>query len=276
KLVYALSYTYSEFPVVHEFTDENVDAYIAIGLSGTEMAQESVYVTFERNDSSLSEYNRINFDLDTTNFAKEVDPSRYTTDSWTAEIKEGACKGAVRLSVNINGLSPDSIWTIPLIISEVSGAYDGLNEDLQMVLYRFYFENDYASIADYTTYLAKGYIYDDVEGDSTAVAATKRAFPISKSKTRVTYASTTDYSSLDAINQNSIIFDVKDDSSIEITAVDPTLLNVRTVGEPEDNIYAADYMGSYRFYVNYEYRYRSSTSSDWSDWLRCQESYISY
>ncbi len=274
KLVYALSSTYSEFAVVHQLTDENVDAYVAVGLSGTQMAQGDVFVTFERNDSVLNAYNIINYDLDSTNYAREIDPSRYTCDDWTAVIEEGTCKGAIRLSVNITGLSPDSIWTIPLAIKSVSGTYDGINEDLQLVLYRFNFENEYASVADWTTYLAKGYAYD-TEGDSAAVAASKRAFPISKNKTRTTVHNTTAYSTLDNISDNGIVFEVLDDNSIIVTACDESVLDIRNTGVEGDNIWAMDYMGSYRFYVHYEYRRKGSDGS-WGEWTRVQENYMTY
>ena len=141
KVIYLLSDDNKAFQSVHEFGTEST-GYVSVCCGGTEHVKQDVTIELEPDDQILAQYNKINFDIEESKFAKELKSDRYNNYA------------LVPISVNPEGLSPDSIYMIPLRIKSTSN-YE-INPDKQQVLYQVVLKNEYATMESTTHYQTAG------------------------------------------------------------------------------------------------------------------------
>lgn len=273
KIVYALSYTDHAFPITHKLTGEISVGYVSAGVSGTLPDNEDIIVEFERDPDVLERYNILNFDLDTTKYAKELGAEHFSIADYKAVIKAGDVLGTMPIEFKPEGLSPDSIYMVPLKIKSVS-KYT-VNEELQSVLYRVMLENEFASQEDQTTYFMKGAEIKE-DGSETMIAAGKRVFPLTKNQIRTTVHTRPFKDNAAYIRENSMVITVLDGGDLNIVPVDPNYLEIEQVGNKEQNHYGPDVAGTLRFDIRYKFRSRtfdseSESFSEWSEWRTIKE-----
>lgn len=266
KVIYLLSSDNDKvFAGIHKLDEPVTTGYVSIGVGGTNLIDQDVKVEVEYNDSLFHAYNKINFDIDSTKYAQILSPDHYDIQSYEITLKAGMQNQYALLPIRVYtvGLSPDSTYFIPLRIKSVSN-YE-VNPDYSAVLYRVYLENDYAQQKEQTIYSVRGsrQIGNGVIAD---ITLDKKAYPISKDQIRI-LADASNYSDkLDVINQYSILLQIKEDSTINITSYKPELLEVELINEEEgDNQYRPDVMGVYRMYIHYKYRTRAKVTDPFSD-----------
>ncbi|MCI7287751.1 MAG: DUF4361 domain-containing protein [Parabacteroides sp.] len=273
KIISALSETDYAFPVTHMMTGEPSIGYVSALLSGTTPDNEDIYVEFEKDTAALLNYNILNFDLDTTKYAKELGPDHYKISDYKAVIKAGDPLGTMSMEIIPEGLSPDSIYMIPLKIKSTS-KYT-VNEELKTVLYRVMLENEYASQEDQTTYFMKGSELKD-DGTEIMIAAGKRVFPILKNEIRTTVYTRAYQEDAKYIKENSILITIHEDMSLSVRSCDPLCLEIEQVGGKSENYFGPDVMGVNRFNIHYKFRSRSfdaeaGTYGEWSEWKNIKE-----
>ncbi|GAB1415747.1 DUF4361 domain-containing protein [Paludibacter sp.] len=281
KIFSLLSDSEQVFNVVHPFEDGGSNRNLSIYCSGTKSIDEDVTIEIELDtDSLFKKYNEREHDLDSLSFAKKLDASRFQVASFTTTMKANQKDpyAAIPIKIDVNGLSPDSVYFIPLRIKSVSGNYK-INPDKRNILYRPLLENRFAS-QNKTTYRSKGvehkYRADGVKLEtnySEDFGATKIVYPISKTKVRVTLRHNVSLSqnglpNRDIIEKQSLIIEVDENNKLTFTPYNANkfLYLIETL-DPGDDIY---YNNEFRvengrdcFFLNFRYKEKTGSGKRW-------------
>lgn len=255
KIIYLLSDDNMAFQSAHELGIEST-GYVSVCCGGTEHIKQDVTIELEPDDQILAQYNKINFDIEESKYAKELDPSKYNIPTYQTVLKADSEDNyaLVPIIVNPDGLSPDSIYMIPLRIKSISN-YE-INPDKQQVLYQVVLKNEYATMESTTYYQTSGTeIRHTTIGDkASGTNVTRVVAPISKNQVRV-LAGTHTYSptnvTKEEIDKYAMILTINDDYSITITPYGS--LQMEMIGGAEDNYWTIDKKGRYVFNLHYKY-----------------------
>lgn len=297
KVVYVLSETDLTFPVTHSLNTPTSMGYITIYVGGTTSIDQDVTVTLERDPDLLDKYNHENFDLDEEKYAKELDPSRYTIANYTAVMKVGNPDPYVKLPVEIRpeGLSPDSIYLIPLRIASCS-PYE-VNKDKSRVLYRVYIENDFTSQKSPLTLFMRGNQLRETDSKPVQISANKVLYPLSKRGVRFNAGIENSANKADEalINKSSLIMEIGEEeltnvdgikyNTLKLKPYNPSLIEVvQLTGVNDDDVQlSVQEANRYitvdevtRFYLSYKYRTLKKaadgdTPAEWNPWIEVHE-----
>lgn len=279
KVIYLLSDDNKAFQSVHEFGKEST-GYVSVCCGGTEHVKQDVTIELEPDDQILAQYNKINFDIEESKFAKELKSDRYNIPTYRTVLKADSEDNyaLVPISVNPEGLSPDSIYMIPVRIKSTSN-YE-INPDKQQVLYQVVLKNEYATMESTTHYQTAGTeikhttIGDKANGSN----VTRVVAPINKNRVRVfvgTHTYTPGKVTKEDIDKYGMYLTINDDKSITITPCGS--LQVEMIGGTEDNYYEIDKKGRQIFYLHYKYFDTNVTVTDdkntWTEdcWITMEE-----
>jgi hypothetical protein len=285
---------YNVFSDVYPFDDGNQSTgYFSVGCGGSLANPEDVVVYLEQDTVLLNVYNRSNYDIDTSRYARLMSEDKYTIETMQVVIPAGNTDQYVKVAVKVwpDGISPDSTYFIPLAIKSVSN-YE-VNPDKYNMLFRVVVENLYAGMLKDTYYSMKGNTLDD-NGEILAgsgIAATKLARPLSKNSVRI-FAGTgpvkADFGvdpvlsrpTLEELGKYGIVLTVKGDNKVDITPygtiqvepVDGEGLNIYS--EERDNM-ADDKVNKY-FYLRYRFRTLDKPATDteaavYNNWVYVRE-----
>lgn len=294
KIIYLLSNDDMTFPIEHALNEEETTGYVTIYVGGSNPIEKDVTVTLEYDGQLLQEYNLLNFDLEKQKYAKELDKSKYTIDSYTITMKAGSETPYVLFPIKIraNGLSPDSAYMIPLKIKEVSG-YE-INPDKSRVLYHTYIKNDFAEQLTRRYLFMSGTRQIGQEAE-TKIAGNKIMLPLAKRKVRICAAiEYADRPTLEQINQKSIVLEVGENKvtsergitylPVTVSSYKSEYLQVEQVPRQEDNLEVSSqeanrYVtinGVKRFILSYRYRTiktpaTATTNAEWGEWTTVSE-----
>ena len=252
KIVYTLGNSDFVFDINLKMVDENsILGQIPVGLSGTLADDEDIEVTFEKDLESIEIYNVLNFGFQKEKYAKELKQKYYNIENSVAVIKAGSEVGTLPITIKPIGLSPDSIYFIPLRISNVSK--HKYMEDRCRVLCRPRLENKYASEQKFTLYasdgMSKGFKDGEFVGSEVLFSATKLVMPISHNKIRTTIHGNTDKRDETYLHKYSMYITVQEDNTIVLEGCDPDLQLTQLV-EDGMNIYNSD---THTFRLLYSY-----------------------
>ena len=162
------------------FANTNVDGYIAASCGGVLPTANPVKIDIVEDESQLLAYNISNFDTDANRYALYLSKDRYSVDNKSIDIPAGERGGRMKISLNIAGLSPDSVYMIPFRVNTFS-AYE-FNPNKSNVLYRIYLKNYYASTKDgdgATIYSHRG------KRGATNTMVQKKVFPTASNEVRI-------------------------------------------------------------------------------------------
>lgn len=189
KVIYVLSGDDLIFSVTHDLREPESTGYISVLSGGTCHIDEDVTVELEYDEEALSSYNRVAHDIDTASFARRLSEEFYTISSFSTVLKAGSEDNYATIPVKVRpeGLSPDSVYLIPLRIKSVSN-YE-VNKDRSTVLYRVQIKNAYADQANTTYYQTRGndiyYKSNGTDIDKTSTFSLSRiAVPVSANSIR--------------------------------------------------------------------------------------------
>ncbi|SCM56711.1 putative protein {ECO:0000313/EMBL:EHL82917,1} [Petrimonas mucosa] len=199
---------------------------------------------------------------------------RYEIESYSVTLPAKSNYHYARLPIKVRplGLSPDSLYFIPLRIKSVS-RYD-VNEEKRDVLFRVAIENDYAEQLVPTYYVKSGSMTDPI----TVLSGTKLVQPLEKDKVRMfvgneIYGSTT---TVEDIERLSIVVQINEDNSLTITPYGS--MEVEMLDNVNGyNRYVPDLVqGTSKqrvFYLNYRFRLKQSNGT-YSGWREVEERLI--
>lgn len=262
----------------------------SISISGSRKIEENVIVDLEKDTLLLPKYNYSNFETEKEKYAKELPEWRYSVPSWTVTLapNDRDVYGLLPLHIqpeNLIGLSPDSIYFIPLAIKSVS-AYE-VNTDKFNALVRIYPKNKYSRMQQKTSYSLKGF-YGTTEEDNNPMSSNnKSVLPLSANSVRmfVDYQNPGELSP-EVVDRWSMVVTVNEDKSVVITAYhpesgtleleqltppanDPEFMYTNTYEETPDRYVPGKTDQRFRLY--YKYRTRETNADEWGEWRYVRE-----
>lgn len=183
---------------------------LTVLVAGSQPSTHDITVELEPSDSLFERYNKTNFDLDSSKFAKKLPEDCYTQPNLSLTIPAGEEKAVINIPVhNLDSLSPDSTYFLEYKIKSSS---NGINPKKNHVLLRVHYKNAYTAtsdLADYS-YTSTQVIYNNASGPVTERPTISiRCFPLASNKVRFVAGQEnySDYSNaLDWINTHSLVF----------------------------------------------------------------------
>jgi len=274
---------YNVYNQVYPFNNgAQVIGYLSIGCGGSRPNAKAFTVELENDTVLLNKYNRGNFDINTSKYARLLPANKYKIDSYTVNFPANNEDQYVKVPVSVtpDGLSPDSIYFIPLSIKSVSN-YE-VNPAKSSVLFRVLVENYYAEQLHDTYYQLKGSILNDAGSVTGGIAGSALVRPINKSAVRL-YAGSevqTNVSTVSDILKFSIVLTVDANNHVQITPYGSIQVEQFDTGgwniyeEVRKNAISEDV----NKYFNLYYRYRTvktpatdTTPAVYNNWIIVQE-----
>ena len=272
-VVYILSGTDNVFATSYTLNEDEAVRYVSIGCGGSNSNEKEIKVTLEPNPEMLDKFNSLNYNYQ-SEYAKLLPADRYEIMSYTATLPANSDYHYARIPVKVRtlGLSPDSIYFIPLKIKSVSN-FD-VNKDKSDILFRVAIENDYAQQLVPTYYSKSGSMTNPV----TVLSGAKLVQPLEKDKVRMfigneTYSSTT---TVAKIQNLSVVVQINEDNSLLVTPYGS--MEVEMLDKAKGyNRYNPELMqGTSKqrvFYLNYRFRLMQ-TNGTFSAWREVEERLI--
>lgn len=199
--------------------------YIVAGLSGTNPSSTPFNVGLIEEDSLFHAFNKSNYDIDKSRFAKLLPEECFTLPETKIEIKPGEFTGKFPLILNnLERISPDSIYFLDYEIDpENTSAF---NPKKNKVLLRIFKSNEFATTKSATFYNYTNSFVTTMEigGTVRRPTSSNRAFPLGENSIRMLAGDEElgDYNTaLDRINARSIVLSIGDQ-----TPYDPAARNV--------------------------------------------------
>lgn len=164
---------------------------LVANLSGSQLADRDYHVTIAHDDSLFNAYNKSNFDIDSTKFARLLPANCYEDPQMEGTIHSGSnkCLFDIKLK-NLGTLSPDSTYFLNYkIVSHDASALatdnNKLGVKLNHVLIKITWKNAYGSTAEGWNYQLVSSQVTNLETKSTTRPTnTVRAFPIAANAVR--------------------------------------------------------------------------------------------
>lgn len=216
---------------VADLKNEGDTLYLVAGLSGSQPSGKSLKVSIMEADSLLKAYNKSNFDIDFTRFAKLLPKTFYTLPETSKIINAGEFQVKFPIILkNLEQLSPDSIYFLNYRI-DPSGT-DAFNNKKKEVLFRVYKKNEFATTKSNTFYnYTSSYIYIGTGAPRRPTSA-NQVFPLGENSVRMMAGDETfgEYkTALEKINQRSIVLEVGEKTPQDPNARKVTILPYRTI-----------------------------------------------
>jgi hypothetical protein len=278
-VIYLLSGSDNTYTWVYPLENRETEGYFSIGCGGSQSNPEEVIIELGADTVLFDRYNRNNFDIDSASFARLLPPDRYVISSGTVTLPANPVDQYVRVPVVVRpeGLSPDSIYFIPLAIKSVS-KYE-VNPEKYNMLFRIAIENDYAEQINTTYYYQKGTQLNEISGVSSPLSGSKKVQPLTENRVRMFAGANIQLATAtpDDIRKYAVVVQVNADHSLKITPYGT--IQVQQLEATDWNRYAVE--GSegkekYRFYLYYRYRTvitpgNAFTPETWSEWITIRE-----
>jgi hypothetical protein len=256
KVVFALvsDDDHNVFQVVHDLDQPESVGYIAASCGGTNPVDKDINITLLQDVEPFNKYNKDRFDVETEKFAQLLPAGKFDIDSYNFTIPVGERKGRMAIRIRPDGLSPDSVYFIPLKVDEYS-AYE-VNPEKSDVLYRVLIKNKYATQASTTNYTLRG------TRDGVNVMGVKQMHPISSNKVRIMAGTDAFQANVTTINNTCIVLTIGDDNRVSISPFknmnveqvdgDPDFPNTFFIEDDGFNLYK-------NFLLSYKYKIGNTT-----------------
>ncbi|MDR1518048.1 MAG: DUF1735 domain-containing protein [Dysgonamonadaceae bacterium] len=272
-LVYLLSGSENVYTESYTLNETESVRYFSIGVGGSLSNPEEITVTLEPDRVLLDQYNKSNFDIKVASYAKVLPADRYEIASYTVTIPANNADQYVKVPVKVKplGLSPDSIYFIPLAIKSVSRY--GVNETKYNLLYRVTIENDYAKQKTTTYYTKKGSVKNQSNNSETTLSGSKIVQPLTEDKVRffVGNYSQGQTTTIADIERYAVTVQIKSDNALEFASYGT--IDVEKLSADNYNIYVEELQGTKtyrRLYLYYRYRIRN-TDGTYGTWMEVKE-----
>ncbi|MDR1415371.1 MAG: DUF4361 domain-containing protein [Odoribacteraceae bacterium] len=268
--------TQKVYTVVLPFNQTNPTAYFSVGCGGSMPNPEEVTIVMEPDTLLFDRFNRSNYDIDTAKYARLLSPDRYDIPSYTVTMPANSPDQYVKVPIRVNhqGLSPDSIYLVPLAIKSVS-RYE-VNPDKANMLFRVAVENDYAEQVALTLYLQRGTI--TTGATVTPVNASKIVNPLSADEIRVFAGNAvqSNATTLADIIKYAITLKINPDNTVTFTPYGTIEVEPLTTFANYNRYYIAIDLETEKKIQSFDlhYRYRTLTSANpvtWSAWSEVRE-----
>lgn len=248
-MIYMKSGDNNIFSYPHAMNDAVSTGYMTVGSGGSMPLKNDVPVTIEMDEERLEEYNYRFYGEDYGKYAQILSPERYVIPSYNLVIKAGdvAATTFFPIEIDANGLSPDTVYMIPVRIQS-AGGYE-INEEKNYVLYRIELENAYSSTTS-RTYKMRGTKHQE-GGIKSNITTNKSLVPLSKNQVRLFPENQTSSTDLQAIQDRTFILVVNDDNTVRLKP----FKNIE-IEQLDECVYDPELK---EFTINYRYRLPGET-----------------
>ncbi len=215
KNVFALISESSNVSVKYHKLGEESTGYIAASCGGTNSTQKDIVVNLAEDESLIDDYNKTNFDVNTSKYARPLPKDKYNIANYQFTIPKGEISGRLPIQIDPDGLSPDSAYFVALRVDSHT-TYE-INPDKNFVLYSVKIKNYWAQGNGSTIYSMRGKLRI---GDSAAeieMPGTKIMQPLSKNSVRIIAGNETYASDVSVFNKAAIILEISDDNKVTIS-----------------------------------------------------------
>ena len=274
-VVYLLSGSENVFAESYTLNETEPVRYFSVGIGGSKSNEEEIVVTMTPDDAIMGQYNRNNFDIDESKYAVLLPANRYEISSYTVAIPARPADQYVKVPVKVRplGLSPDTIYFIPLAIKSVS-RYE-VNDEKYNMLYRVTIENDYARQKVVTYYTKRGTEVNQSNNNLTLMSGVKQVQPLTKDKTRMFAGNFVQdqLTTVADIERYAVVVQVKADNSLDITPYGS--IEVEKLDADGYNRYDPEVQQGIKKYrmLYLHYRYRTMYSNGaYGAWMEVKES----
>ncbi|MCY4780193.1 DUF1735 domain-containing protein [Sphingobacterium sp. UT-1RO-CII-1] len=197
----------------HDLGEESI-GYVTASMGGTRNITRDVTVNLVEDSYLVESYNITNFDNDVSKYARRMSSNNYSLESYTFTIPAGSIGASVPIKIRPDGLSPDSVYFIPLRI-QTHDLYEA-NQLKSYVLYSARMKNFYAKADGNTRYNMRA--KHRTEGSSTELEmpGTKIMHPLTKNSVRVMVSNENFVSEVDRFEKLAIILEVDENNNVII------------------------------------------------------------
>ena len=273
-VIYLLSGTDNIYTEAYTLNETEPVKYFSVGCGGSNPNEKEVVVTLEQDIALLNEYNRLNFDFEHL-YAKLLPPDRYEIGTYTVTIPANPVDQYVKVPVKVRplGLSPDTVYFIPLTIKSVS--HYEVNEEKNTLLYRVTIENDYARQKVTTYYTKRGTVLDLSNNRETILTGTKIVQPLTKDKVRMFVGNYTQgpATTVEDIGRLSVVVEIEANNTLNITPYGS--IEIEMIDSEGYNRYDPAVMQGTKkqrvFYLHYRYRIMNADGT-FGAWMEMKES----
>ncbi|MDR2037349.1 MAG: DUF4361 domain-containing protein [Bacteroidales bacterium] len=263
--VYVASYTLNE---------ESSEQYVTVGCGGSETNEKAIEVNIEPNPEMLDRYNMLNYDYE-HQYARLLPAYRYEISSYSVTLPAQSDDHYARMPVKVrpDGLSPDSIYFVPLKIVSIS-EYE-VNEEKQDVLFRVAIENDYATQYPKTEYTKSGQLSNPL----LVMSGTKTVHPLTKDKVRMLIGNESYTSEITTagLAKNSVVVQIHEDNTVTVTPYDDSMMEVEMIPKEDYNRYDPALIQGLTpmrvFWLSYRFR-QSADGVNFGAWREVEERLI--
>ena len=262
--IYAASYTLNEDAPVR---------YVTVGCGGSNTNGDEIVITLEPNPVLLDKYNNLNYDYE-SQYARLLPAHKYDIESYSVTLPAHSDYHYANMPVRVRplGLSPDSIYFIPLKIKSVSN-YE-VNEDKQDVLFRVAIENDYAKQLVPTYYTKSGAMTNPI----TVLSGAKLVQPLDRDKVRMfigneTYDGTTTVADIERL---SVVVQINPDNTLTVLPYGSIEVEMLDNLASYNRYNPALMQGTTKqrvFYLNYRFRIQNANGT-YGSWREVEERLI--
>ncbi len=235
--------------------------YIALSMGGSNPTDADVTVNIVKAPDVLSQYNLSQYEYSVDKYAKMLPEPNYEMPTWECTIKAGEPSGVIPFTVHPEGLSPDSVYYLPLKIERYD-RYEA-NPNRNYLLYQVQIENTWAKgTVSGSQYAMSALRYENGDTIAVSVPGTKALYPISARRIRTMAGNETFDNERGNLDLLAIYLDVAADGKVTISPykdIDVTQLD-GDVDYP--NTYFLEKTGYNKFH-NFllHYRYTSGSNS---------------
>ncbi|MDR3267511.1 MAG: DUF4361 domain-containing protein [Tannerella sp.] len=254
---------YNVFQVEHDLEIPESTGYVSFSCGGTNSTEKDIVVSMTPDLTAFDKYNEGNFGSTKEKFAKLMSGDMYDINSYTFTIQKGEHSGRLPILVRPEGLSPDSVYMIPLKVNNFT-EYE-VNPEKNNVLYQVLIKNKYAAQKNLTSYNFVGY------RDGQLVMGVKTMHPLTKNRVRIMVGQEAFQADLATINSKAIVLEVQDDNSVKLLPYRAGGMTVEQLdGDPDfPNIFKIENDG-YRTYKTFLLHYKYGGGTEMKEELRLE------
>lgn len=201
---------YSEF---FDLSQPESSGYVSVSCGGSNKITRDINISLVEDLKLLDKYNQVNYDVDYANYALHLPAGNYDIDSYQMTVMSGTTGAELSVRIRPNGLSPDSIYFIPLRIDQ-HDTYEA-NPEKSYVLYRVMLENRYAR-SDGNTYYSMRVKESVNGGDDIETPGMKIMHPLSGNRVRIMAGTKPFVSDVVTFEQSAIILEIDEDDNVRI------------------------------------------------------------
>lgn len=146
------------YAMQHDYRLPVSAGYISASLGGTNFCDKDIVITMVEDDAVLEAYNIGLYQEDRDRYVKALSKDKYYFEGYTMTIKAGTTTASLPVYVKPEGLSPDSVFYIPLRVDTYNAGE--LNMDKGYILYEVHTKNWWCTYNG-TQYVSRGVSYEE-------------------------------------------------------------------------------------------------------------------